>query len=93
MAKGLHGRPEDSPSREKGIKVVVGLDDLARLSKNNATGHSCLFGGRSHRHGEIVVFVVVLAFFFLTRDRFFVVVAALVVTAHPSIIDGVRLVA
>ncbi len=62
---------------EKGIKVVVGLDNLARLSRNNATGCFCLFGGRSHRHGRIVVFVVV---------------AALVIAAHPSIIDGMRLV-
>ncbi len=78
---------------EKGIKVVVGLDNLARLSRNDATGCFCLFGGRSHCHGKIVVFVVVLAFFFLACDRFFVVVTALVVAACPPIIDGVRLVA
>ncbi len=43
---------------EKGIKFIVGLDDLARLSRNNATGCFCLFGRRSHRHGKIVVIVV-----------------------------------
>jgi hypothetical protein len=78
---------------EEGIKIIVGLDDLARLSRNNATGRFCLFGGRSHCHGKIVMFVVVLAFFFLACNRFFVVVTALVVAARPSIIDGVRLVA
>jgi hypothetical protein len=78
---------------KKGIKIVVGLDYLARLSRNDATGCFCLFGGRSHRHGKIVVFVIVLAFFFFARDQFFVVVAALVVAACPSIINGMRLVA
>ncbi len=78
---------------KKGIKVVVGLNDLVRLSRNDATGCFCLFGGRSHRHGKIVVFVVVLAFFFLARDRFFIVVVALVITAHPSVINGMGLVA
>jgi hypothetical protein len=77
----------------KGIKIVVGLDNLARLSKNKATGRFCLFGGRSHRHGKIVVFVIVLAFFFFAHDHFFVVVAALVIAAHPSIFDGVHLIA
>jgi hypothetical protein len=77
---------------EKGIKVVVGLNDLARLSRNDAMGCFCLFGGWSHCHGKIVVFVVVLPFFFLTHNRFFVVVAALVLAARPSIINGVRLI-
>jgi hypothetical protein len=47
---------------KKGIKVVVGLDDLARLLRNDATGCFCLFGGQSHRHGKIFLFVVVLDF-------------------------------
>ncbi len=78
---------------EKGIKVVVGLDDLAQPSRNDATGRFCLFGRRSHRHSKIVMFVVILAFFFRARDRFLVVIAALVVAARPSIINGVCLVA
>jgi hypothetical protein len=76
---------------EKGIKVVVGLDDLARLSKNNATGRFCLFGGRSHRHGKIVVIVLVLALS-LARDRFLIVVAATIIAACPAMVDDMCLI-
>ncbi len=62
------------------------------LSGNDATGCFCLFGGRSHRHGKIVLFGVILNFSPFARDLFFVAVTAIIVTAHPLIIDGVHLV-
>jgi hypothetical protein len=52
----------------------------------------CFFGRRGHRHGEIVVIVLVLALS-LACDRFLIVVAATIIAARPAMVDGVRLVA
>jgi hypothetical protein len=77
---------------EKGcvLVVVIGLDDLARLLWDNALAFLCLFGGRSHSHSKIVVFIDVLALFSSACDRIFILVAALIIAACPAIVDGVR---
>jgi hypothetical protein len=84
--KGRTVAQKTCPLGEKGIKVVGGLNNLARLSRNDATGRLCLFGGRSHRHGKIVMLIIVLAFFFAARDHFLLLLrlsSLLLVIAQP----------
>ncbi len=52
----------------------------------------CLFGRREHRHGKIVMIVLVLALS-LTHNRFLIVVAATIIAARPAMVDGMHLIA